>query len=235
MVSPLSTTVLKSSRSGEAVGKVLRINTHMTSEAREQYARLCVQINVDKPFIIIVLIGKLKEHVLYKGIHKLCFGCGKVSHQRESYPFIVHGFKSPEMGVPKSHSVPVHDPRSRHDPSTSASSNSTVGDIQERDVQEGDYRPWLVVSRRRSGHKSPKNQSTWVDKAGPPLLARTSHATSMEPGPSKDYKQKLTVDPNHFGPNLSKLQPSGSTIQMDQANNSPRAGSTQPSLALGPQ
>ena len=139
------------------------------------------------------------------------------------------------MGAPKSHSMSVHDPCSKHDPSTSASSNSTIGDVQERDIQEGDYRLWLVVSCRRSGHKVQKTKSTWVDKAGPPLLARTSHATSMEPGPSKDYKQKLTVDPNLFGPNLSKLQASGSTIQMDQASSNPGAGSTQPSLALRPQ
>ena len=38
-----------------------------------------------------------------------------------------------------------------HDPGASASSDGTV-----EDVQEGNYGPWLVVSRRRSGHKKPE-------------------------------------------------------------------------------
>ena len=50
-----------------------------------------------------------------------------------------------------------------------------------------------------------KNLSTWVDKVRPSLLTRTSHATSIDPGSSKDYKRKLIVDPNLLGPNLSKL------------------------------
>nr|POF20341.1 hypothetical protein CFP56_66449 [Quercus suber] len=46
---------------GEAIGKVLRINTHTASKARRRYARLCVQIGVDKPLITIILIGKLEQ------------------------------------------------------------------------------------------------------------------------------------------------------------------------------
>ena len=143
---------------------------------------------------------------MYEGIQKLCFGYGRVSHQREFCPFVVRGPQSPEIGAPECHFVPVHDSRNKHDSGASTSLDSTVGDVQERDVQDGDYNLWLVVSRRRNGHKSPKNQSTWVDKARPPLPTRTSHATLMDIGPLKDYKRKHTVDPNPFGPNLSKLQ-----------------------------
>ena len=65
---------------GEAVGKVLRIDTHTASEARGHYARLCVQIDVDKPLITTVLIGKLEQQVMYEKIQKLCFNCGRVGH-----------------------------------------------------------------------------------------------------------------------------------------------------------
>nr|POE50672.1 hypothetical protein CFP56_00127 [Quercus suber] len=46
---------------GEAVGKVLRIDTRTASEARGRYARLCVLIDVDKPLITTVLIEKLEQ------------------------------------------------------------------------------------------------------------------------------------------------------------------------------
>ena len=65
---------------GEAVGKVLRIDTHTTSEARGRYARLCVQIDVDKPLITTVLIGKPELQVMYEKDQKLCFNCGRVGH-----------------------------------------------------------------------------------------------------------------------------------------------------------
>ena len=137
------------------------------------------------------------------------------------------------MGASKCHFVPVHDSRNKHDLGASTSSDSTVGDVQERDVQDRDYGPWLLVSRRRNGHKSPKNQCMRVDKAGPPLPTRTSHATLMDTRPLKDYKRKHTVDPNPFGPNLSKLQANGPMIHMDQTSSNPGIGPAQPSSALG--
>lgn len=141
----------------EAVGKVLRIDTHTASEARGHYARLCVQIDMDKPLITTMLIGKLEQQVLYEGIQKLCFGCGRFSHQRESCPFVVRGPKPPQMEAPGIQTMPVHVPRSRHDPSTSANSDNAGGDVREGDVQEGDYGPWLVVTRKRFGHQGTKN------------------------------------------------------------------------------
>ena len=91
---------------GEAVGKVLRIDTHMASEARGRYARLCVQIDVDKSLITTVLIGKLEQQVLYERIQKLGFNCGRVGHRREFCPIVVCGPQSPEMGALKCLSVP---------------------------------------------------------------------------------------------------------------------------------
>lgn len=119
---------------GGAVGKVLRIDTHTASEARGCYARLCMQIDVDKPFITIVLIGKLEQLVLYEGIQKLCFRCSIVGHRRESHPLVIRGPKPLENEVPKSQLEQMSIPRDRHDPGPSVSLDSMIGD-----VQEGDY------------------------------------------------------------------------------------------------
>lgn len=74
---------------GKALGNVLRVDTFTTSESRGRFARLCIQIDVDKPLITTILIGKLEQLVLYEGIRRLCFGCGRVGHRRESYPYII--------------------------------------------------------------------------------------------------------------------------------------------------
>ena len=58
---------------GEAIGKVLRINTHIALESRGKYARMCIQVDVRKPLINTILIGKFEQAVAYEGINKLCF------------------------------------------------------------------------------------------------------------------------------------------------------------------
>ncbi|KAK9986529.1 hypothetical protein SO802_031480 [Lithocarpus litseifolius] len=54
---------------GEAIGKVLRIDTHTTMEAQGKYDKLCIQVDVNKPFINTVLIGKFEQAVVYEGIN----------------------------------------------------------------------------------------------------------------------------------------------------------------------
>lgn len=49
------TKVLK--KIGEAIGRVLRIDSHTAMEARGRYARLCIQLAITKPLINTILIG----------------------------------------------------------------------------------------------------------------------------------------------------------------------------------
>nr|POE71751.1 hypothetical protein CFP56_31854 [Quercus suber] len=46
---------------GEAIGKVLRIDSHTAMEARGRYARMCIQLDATKPFIDTVLIESPAE------------------------------------------------------------------------------------------------------------------------------------------------------------------------------
>jgi len=45
---------------GESIGRVLRINTHTAIEARGRYARLCIQLDINKLLINTVLIGRFE-------------------------------------------------------------------------------------------------------------------------------------------------------------------------------
>ena len=62
----------------ESIGRVLRIDSHTAMEARGRYARLCIQLDINKPLISIVLIGRFEQPVVYEGLHKLCFSCERI-------------------------------------------------------------------------------------------------------------------------------------------------------------
>ena len=44
---------------------------------------------MEKPLITVLLIGKFKQPVIYEGMHKLCFSCGQIGHQKEICPHTV--------------------------------------------------------------------------------------------------------------------------------------------------
>ena len=60
---------------GKVVGPVLRIDSNTAMGARGRFARLCVQVNLDKPLIKRVHIGKNVMSIQYEGINSLCFSC----------------------------------------------------------------------------------------------------------------------------------------------------------------
>ena len=64
-------------------------DTHTAMEARGKYARLCIQVDANKPLINTVLIGKFEQAVVYEGINKLCFECSRIGHKKEACPYIV--------------------------------------------------------------------------------------------------------------------------------------------------
>ena len=47
---------------GRSIGHVLMIDSHTATETRGRFARICIQVGVDKPLVTTVLIGKF-EHI----------------------------------------------------------------------------------------------------------------------------------------------------------------------------
>nr|POE81054.1 uncharacterized protein CFP56_55205 [Quercus suber] len=202
---------------GQAIGTVLRIDTHTASETRARYARLCVQVDINKPLIYTILIGNFQQPVLYEGINQLCFSCGRVGHRREVCQYTIRAPSpdKPDGSVPsckvdgngKDNSTEVHhvpdSGKLHHVPESTNKSSSGQLDAD-------GYGPWLVVtrkkhgakdSRRSSGSESPiENQSgSYVKKLG------SSYKTGL--GLMKEGKRKADgpLEVTTKDPSTSKL------------------------------
>lgn len=113
---------------GSAIGPVLRIDAYMASSSRGNYARLCVQVDLEKPLINMIRIGKCRQVVLYKGISALCFNCGRLGHTQDKCCYSVkQSEKNGEHG-----------------------DNPKGQEVSQETQSNPNYRLWMLVTRRRN-------------------------------------------------------------------------------------
>lgn len=194
---------------GQAIGTILRIDTHMASEARTRYARLCVQVDINKPLIYTILIRNFQQPVLYEVINKLCFSYSRVGHHRKVCHYTIKAPlpDKPNGSVPlckvdgngKDNSTKVHHvPDSgelHHVPDST--NKSSPGQLD----ADG-YGPWLIMTRKKhgakdnrrsSGSESPKeNQNgSYAKELG--LSYKTSLGLAKEGKRKADGPQEVTA------------------------------------------
>jgi hypothetical protein len=152
---------------GSGIGPVLRVDFNTASGTRGRFARLCIQLDLDKPLIRTVRVGKLKLAVVYEGIGLLCFKCGKLGHKQEWCP----------AGVTAEPSVPHES-----SPATSTPEESLNG-----------FGPWMLVSRRKRQTKS-ASQHVVVDNAERGRAIVVQNMPSVEVQVGDDGTAAITVD-----------------------------------------
>ena len=124
-----------------AIGPVLRIDAYTASGSRGSYARLCVQVDLEKPLINFIRIGKCRQSVLYEGISTLCFSCGRLGHtQDKCYYSIKQNERNGEYGE-------------AYKMSERNEENDDI--VKTQEVSQGsqstpNYDPWMLVTRRRN-------------------------------------------------------------------------------------
>ena len=47
------------------------------------YARICVEVELQKPLVSKFMLRKRVRRLEYEGIHMVCFGCGRNGHRKE--------------------------------------------------------------------------------------------------------------------------------------------------------
>lgn len=195
---------------GKSIGNVLRVDTHTANEARGRFARLCVQIDVDKPLVTAVLIGKFEQPVCYEGIQRLCFSCGKMGHRKEGCPYMVWPDPMPrEVEAVNGRDVGARSPRLREEHAISRTEagegpSSFVHGSAHEEAQEGMYGPWIVVTHKRNVTKNQRSGGALTvldsgrlreEQRKTEYKAKLKLATGRQKladGPSREAKRKIT-------------------------------------------
>ena len=152
---------------GRAIGPVLIIDSHTANWERGRFARLCVQVNLDKPLVRKIYIGKLEQCVLYEGINALCFSCGRIGHKLEACLYIVR----------EQHKEQSKDQYEIHNETPNTQEEDGLKDKGKEKPQK-DYGEWMVVSRKKvTSRTKPVQKSLEMDQMADVHMTQTSSAT----------------------------------------------------------
>ena len=156
---------------GQAIGLVLRIDAYTASNVRGRFARICVQVNLDKPLIYFIQIGKMVQKVQYEGLSSLCFECGRMGHRKESCTYMI----KEQPGKDSQQSGPINVSPSQDSANANPCSTSVDKPTSPSSTSSAKmYGKWMVVSRRKG--KDVKLPVVFLWKM---YLAMLSHLRSL--------------------------------------------------------
>ncbi|XP_028796726.1 uncharacterized protein LOC114752166 [Neltuma alba] len=85
-------------RIGDCIGRTLKVDintlsnglhTNQTKVERGKYARICVELDLQKKLVPRVIVAGEIFNVEYEGLGVICFACGRFGHRREACPWKV--------------------------------------------------------------------------------------------------------------------------------------------------
>ncbi|XP_028788193.1 uncharacterized protein LOC114744170 [Neltuma alba] len=85
-------------RIGDRIGRTLKVDintlsnglyTNQTKVERGKYARICVELDLQKKLVPRVIVAGEIFNVEYEGLGVICFACGRFGHRREACPWKV--------------------------------------------------------------------------------------------------------------------------------------------------
>ncbi|KAL7192062.1 hypothetical protein ACSBR2_024000 [Camellia fascicularis] len=185
----------------KALGKPLKIDIITAMAARGKYARVCIEMDLRKPFISHLTIGRYHYIVEYEHLHLLCFSCGHVGHRKEKcFEFSV---MQPEKTI---QNVTVSRSETDNGPGTSKPTRPKNKEIPTEAETYG-YGSWTLATTRRKfqqGKPKQKAQSCNSNRFEGLQMDQDHGETSGDPKIKKAQKKYIDLD---LDPQSTPTQP----------------------------
>ncbi|XP_019234876.1 PREDICTED: uncharacterized protein At4g02000-like [Nicotiana attenuata] len=92
-------------RVGSKLGHLLKIDTCTSATTRGRYARICIEVPLERPLKTYINIGNHRQDLLYEGINILCTSCDHLGHTIQSCPHTTQTIKNPQTNQPSTSSA----------------------------------------------------------------------------------------------------------------------------------
>lgn len=190
---------------GKRIGKIIRIDDTTRATTRSKFARVCVEIDLNKPLKAGYRMRGKFWCLQYEGLHDLCFTFGKFGHREAVCPRIT---------VPPTSSSHT----------TADVGGSTAGaKRKDRDAQSSSkFGPWTVVQRGgRRPSKVPKgsngNVPTMNSNSIPTVAGRVEHRGHRDKASVTEKRNQTVPSPgkgsdSRFAPLDVEEAPETSTV-----------------------
>ncbi|XP_075078982.1 uncharacterized protein LOC142164657 [Nicotiana tabacum] len=122
-------------RVGSKLGKLLKIDSCTSSTSWGRYARICIEVPLEKPLKTHVNIGHHRQIIQYEGLNLICMLCGRFGHIKQYCTSVV---------------------------STSMEETSSPTQLKTDKTQEGE---WKTVEFTRKSTYTTRNSIASLDKA----------------------------------------------------------------------
>ncbi|CAN1798799.1 hypothetical protein LINPERHAP1_LOCUS21870 [Linum perenne] len=136
---------------GNLIGKIVRIDFPTQNANRGKFARLDVEINLEEPLALVILLDGAQQMVEYENISLLCFDCEEIGHDTGLCP---------RKTIPDIQSV-------ENKERSSVIQQGSVVAAATSEVATDEFGPWMVVSRkyrRQRREVTPNKESSQLGK-----------------------------------------------------------------------
>lgn len=119
---------------GDLIGKSFQVDFNTANQCRGKFARICVEVDLDKPLLSEYRLDGELLGIEYEGLHMVCFRCGIYGHAKENCP---------DRLAEQEHVQEVSQDGNGEKVITGEESTAKVGP----NVEEDKFGPWMMVQR----------------------------------------------------------------------------------------
>ncbi|KAL7230600.1 hypothetical protein ACSBR2_008965 [Camellia fascicularis] len=187
------------------LGKPLKIDLTTAMATRGKYARVCIEMDLNKPLCPRFLLGKKSYNIEYESIHSFCFFCGRVDHRRELCRFKAANQSSQ---APQTSSSPptVEGLAVTENPSTvQLQANDSRRCAEGSDAHFG---PWMLVTKKTRRPTLTRKAQYNGPSPNPNRFAELGSSAYQEEGSGKGEKTNRLGLENEASSSVHAMTPS---------------------------